>query len=73
MKGAVEMAEDKTYTSTNIPPGGTAGQLLAKASNSNYHIKWVTGGGGGDGGSIESMTALDILNIIKANDPSFNN
>lgn len=67
------MAEDKTYTSTNIPPGGKTGQALVKASNTNYHIKWTDAGTGGEGGSIESMTALDILNIIKANDPSFNN
>lgn len=32
-----------------IPQGGTTGQILAKRSNSNYDVGWVTGGGGGSG------------------------
>ena len=29
-----------------IPDGGTTGQVLAKASNDDYDVEWVTGGGG---------------------------
>lgn len=30
-----------------IPDGGSAGQVLAKVSNNDYDVTWVTGGGGG--------------------------
>ena len=29
------------------PAGGTTGQVLAKASNTDYDLEWITGGGGG--------------------------
>ncbi len=32
-----------------VPDGGTTGQVLAKASNDDYDVEWVTGGGGGSG------------------------
>lgn len=25
-----------------VPPGGTTGQVLAKASNDDYDVEWVT-------------------------------
>lgn len=34
-----------------VPTGGTAGQVLAKNSASNYDTGWVTPGGGGSGSS----------------------
>lgn len=37
-----------------LPPGGTTGQLAAKASDSNYDIEWISSSGGG---------ALSVLNI----------
>jgi hypothetical protein len=36
-----------------IPDGGTTGQVLAKASNDDYDVEWVTGGGGG--GTVTSV------------------
>lgn len=60
------MAEEQTYTSTNIPPGGRKGQVLAKASDKAYHIKWASGGTGGDCG-CESMSVVDIINILNKN------
>ena len=30
-----------------VPAGGTTGQVLAKASNTDYDTEWVNGGGGG--------------------------
>lgn len=36
-------------TVTNIPSGGTTGQVLEKNSNANFDVKWATGGGGGSG------------------------
>ena len=32
-----------------VPEGGTAGQILAKASNDDFDTEWITGGGGGSG------------------------
>ena len=37
-----------------IPSGGSSGQVLAKASNSDYDVEWVNQSGGGGGGSSPS-------------------
>jgi len=39
------------------PAGGTTGQVLAKASNTDYDLEWVTGAGGG-GASITGGSAV---------------
>ena len=39
-----------TNKAQGIIKGGLAGQVLVKASNDNYDVQWVTGGGGGGGG-----------------------
>lgn len=38
-----------------VPTGGTTGQVLAKASDTNYDTTWVTGGGGGGSGTVTSV------------------
>lgn len=38
-----------------IPPGGTTGQALVKASNADYHTQWATVGGGGGSGTVTSV------------------
>jgi len=41
-----------------VPPGGAAGEVLAKVSGTNYDTEWVAPGGGGGGGTvIEILTA----------------
>lgn len=35
-----------------VPPGGTAGQVLAKASGTNYDTEWVAQSGGGGGAAL---------------------
>ncbi len=45
------VAIDATVTETGpagpgLPTGGTTGQVAAKASNANYDVHWVSGGGG---------------------------
>jgi len=37
-------------TGQGVPVGGTTGQVLAKASATNYHTTWTTPTGGGGGG-----------------------
>jgi hypothetical protein len=44
-----------------IPDGGTTGQVLAKASNDDYDVEWVTGGGGG--GTVTSVGFTEGVEI----------
>jgi hypothetical protein len=39
-----------------VPVGGTTGQVLAKASATNYDTAWVTGGGGGGSSAWADIT-----------------
>lgn len=43
--------------SGNVPAGGTTGQVLAKASNSNYDTEWVAAGGGSDRRTVTALTS----------------
>jgi hypothetical protein len=38
-------------TKIGIPPGGTAGQVLIKTSDSDFAVEWGAGSGGGGGGT----------------------
>lgn len=40
-----------------IPSGGTGGQVLAKASGTNYHVQWIDQTGAGTGGNGSSGTS----------------
>lgn len=46
-----------------VPPGGTTGQVLVKASNADRHTTWATGSGGGGGvtshGALSGLTSGD--------------
>ncbi len=42
-----------------VPTGGTTGQVLAKASGTNYDTQWVTGGGGGSGDVVGPASSVD--------------
>jgi hypothetical protein len=43
-----------------VPPGGATGQILAKASNTDYDTEWVTGGGGAVD-SVNGQTGVVVL------------
>lgn len=58
---------DEIYTTTNIPPGGRKDQVLTKASNDNYRVKWAYGGGGSGDCGCESMSVVDIIKILESN------
>ena len=45
--GAVTSVDGKTGAVTVIPTGGTTGQVLAKASNTDRDVEWVNQSGGG--------------------------
>ena len=42
----------------SIPSGGSSGQVLAKSSNTDYDVAWVTGGGGGPSPYTSNPEAL---------------
>jgi hypothetical protein len=44
-----------TNKAQGIIKGGSAGQVLIKASNTNYDTTWGAGGGGGGGGAVSSV------------------
>lgn len=39
------------FKSRLLPSGGSSGQVLAKASGTNYDVTWVNQSGGGEGGA----------------------
>lgn len=45
----------------SIPSGGSSGQYLAKNSNSDYDVAWVTGGGGGPSPYTSNPAALGTV------------
>lgn len=47
-----------------VPSGGTTGQVLAKASNTNYDTVWATGGGGGGGSGTVTSVAMTVPSIL---------
>lgn len=48
-----------------VPPGGTVGQVLTKASSDDYDIDWEAGGGGG-GGMTPAQVAAYVGGMIGA-------
>lgn len=53
----VSQAGPQGAAGEGVPVGGTTGQVLAKASNTNFDTEWVdqTGGGGGGSGTVTSV------------------
>lgn len=45
---------DAFDTARMLPSGGTAGQILAKASPTNYHVTWINPPSGGTGGGTSA-------------------
>lgn len=48
----------------SIPSGGTTGQVLAKASNSNYNTQWVNASGGGGLYKIGQHLGADVIFFV---------
>ena len=44
-----------------LPPGGTAGQVVAKIDGTDYHVGWVDPSGGGGGDSTQALAAVALL------------
>ncbi len=51
-----------------IPAGGTAGQVLTKASDADYETKWADPTGGGGGSLPAGGTAGQVLTKLSAED-----
>jgi hypothetical protein len=68
--GTVGPAGPKGDAGTNgtngqgVPTGGTTGQVLAKASGTNYDTEWVDqSGGGGGSGTVTSVTGTAPISV----------
>ena len=59
----VASVDGKTGTVTILPTGGTTGQVLAKASGSNYDVEWVNQSGGGADVSISASDNAGVCKI----------
>lgn len=51
-----DIIDETIHIESGLPEGGTTGQVLAKASNSNFDVTWVNQSGGGGGGSTVTIT-----------------
>lgn len=52
-----------------VPAGGSSGQVLAKASGSDYDTEWVNqSGGGGEGGAVDSVNGQIGTVVLDASD-----
>lgn len=52
------LSDTPTIPAAGIPSGGSAGQILAKNSSTNYDAKWVNAGAGGD---------VNVIEVVKVN------
>lgn len=51
-----------------VPVGGSAGQILRKASETNYDTEWATPSSGGTGGAVDSVNGQDGVVVLDAGD-----
>lgn len=56
---------DKGDTGVGVPTGGAAGQVLAKASGTDYDTEWINPSGGG---AVESVNGKTGAVVLDAND-----
>lgn len=61
-----QSGEETGIVTTKIPPGGRKGQMLTKASDRSYDIKWAGVNGSASCG-CESMSVVDIIRIMGSN------
>lgn len=62
----VQSVDGKTGAVQIMPTGGTTGQVLAKASGSNYDVEWVNQSGGG--GAVDSVNGQTGVVVLDASD-----
>jgi hypothetical protein len=58
-----------------VPPAGTSGQVLAKASGTNYDLTWIDAGGGSSSEGSATFTytgdRLDRIDYVSGNYKEF--
>ena len=64
---AVSSVDGKTGAVSVLPSGGSSGQVLSKASGTDYDVEWTTpqgGGGGSEWTLVNSVTLSEATNTI---------
>lgn len=61
---AITQKSGLSYQDNGVIPGGTTNQVLAKASNDDYDLKWTAGGGGGTFDTIGSGTNITAAMLV---------
>jgi hypothetical protein len=59
----VDIQNEITGGSSSLPAGGTTGQVLSKASNTDNDVEWVDASAGGDFLPLEGGTMLASFNM----------
>ncbi len=57
-----DISQGTTNLFNQVPTGGTTGQILAKASATNYDLEWVTDSSGGQVDSVAAGTNISVDN-----------
>ena len=63
LQGPSGMAGPTGPAGVGVPSGGSSGQVLAKASGSDYDTEWITGGGGGGSTTLDGLNDTDITAV----------
>lgn len=58
----VRYRKDPSWNVCYVPPGGTDGQVLAKASNDDFDLEWISGGGGGGTSDYDQLSNRPQIN-----------
>ncbi len=67
--GTVNVPLMENVPGHDVPPGGTTGQVLTKASNANYDTDWEAGGGGGSSSTFAPVAIASVSATEVTSDP----
>ena len=68
---ASDIADGVIPTVHNVPAGGSANQVLAKNSGTDYDLKWVNQSGGGGGAEIDDTAGEGDTDVVWSADKTW--